>query len=88
MAHRVGAKGQVVVDQKIRKALRIEPGAQTIQRVEGDRVEIRFLPAEHTRSLYGILARHVRRWPVNPDDTEDAWAEAAAEKYLEGLPQE
>lgn len=76
MATRVGAKGQVVIEQRIRQALGVRPGALAIQRLVGDHVEIQFTPAPHRESLCGILKPHVRRWPTDPDDPDavaDAW---------------
>jgi AbrB family looped-hinge helix DNA binding protein len=87
MAHKVGAKGQVVIAKEIRDQLGIEPGALTIQRVVGDHVEIRFVPGRHKRSLFGVLAPYVHtsipeeEWH---EAKERAWAEAAREK-MEGL---
>lgn len=75
MATRVGPKGQVVIEQRIRKALGIRPGALAIQRLVGDRVEIQFLSAPHHESLFGVLGPHVRHWPDDPD-SPDALAEA------------
>lgn len=76
MANRVGSKGQVVIEQRIREALGIEPGALAFQKLAGDRVEIQFGPAPHTESLRGVLKPFVRHWPEDPDDpeaTEAAW---------------
>lgn len=62
MSTRVGTKGQVVIEKAIRDELGVEPGWIALQRiVEGDRVELRFWPSEHERSLRGILAGHVDR---------------------------
>jgi bifunctional DNA-binding transcriptional regulator/antitoxin component of YhaV-PrlF toxin-antitoxin module len=77
MASKVGRKGQVVIDHKIRAALGVRPGAIAVQRLVGDHVEIRFLPAPHACSLKGALAPFIRRRPQgDPDDTEAAWAAA------------
>ena len=86
MAHQVGTKGQVVIDQKIRKALGITPGSQTVQRIVDDHVEIRFLPAEHDRSLKGAARAFITKWPADPDDTEQALASEIARHYRETLP--
>ena len=56
MAHRVGPKGQVVIEKEIRDKLGIEPGWLAIQQLVEDHVEISFIPREHDRSLAGILA--------------------------------
>lgn len=78
MGNVVGTKGQVVIEQSIRNALGVRPGARTIQRLVGDHVEIRFLDAPHDRSLKGVLAPVVRRKPADVDETEAAWASAIA----------
>ena len=74
MATRVGPKGQVVIEGRIRAALGVRPGARAVQRLVGDRVEIRFLPEPHTESLKGVLASHVKSRPPDPDATDKAWA--------------
>ena len=61
MGYEVGPKGQVVIDKRIRDALGVTPGAVTSQRLADGRLEIRFFPPEHERSLRGALATHRRR---------------------------
>lgn len=82
MTNVVGPKGQVVIEQGIRTALGVRPGARTIQRLVDDHVEIHFLPAPHTRSLKGALRPFVQRRPsvANLDHTDAAWASAAKER--------
>jgi hypothetical protein len=82
MANVVGPKGQVVIEQSIRTALGVRPGARTVQRLVGDHVEIHFLPAPHTRSLKGVLKPFLTRIPqaTELDDTEAAWTSAAKER--------
>lgn len=79
MATRVGSKGQVVIEQRIRQALGVQPGARAVQELVGDHVEIRFLPPPHNRSLKAILGPLITRRPVgDPDETEPAWEASAA----------
>jgi AbrB family looped-hinge helix DNA binding protein len=84
MPHKVGSKGQVVIEKSLRDRLGIEPGWIALQAVEGDHVTLRFVPPEHARSLKGVLAGHVVR-PVAAGREWDearsaAWNEAAAQK--------
>ena len=83
MASVVGAKGQVVIEKEIRNRLGISPGTIAIQTLVGTRVEIRFIPPSHTRSLYGILAPHLRRKVPGEDWAKVkalAWQVAAREQ--------
>lgn len=84
MTYTVGAKGQVVIDKEIRDALGIGPGWQASQRLAGDRVEIRFHPPDHDRSLLGVLAKYVERSIPEEDfheATERAWDEHVRERF-------
>ena len=86
MANKVGPKGQIVIEKAIREQLGIEQGYMAVQTVVGDHVEIRFYPAEHNRSLLGILARPGQ--PVLSDEElsearERAWMQVASEDWLE-----
>jgi AbrB family looped-hinge helix DNA binding protein len=83
MAHRVGAKGQVVIAKEIRDELGIEPGWETIQRIVDGHVELSFLPPVSDESRMGSLARYTT---VRLSDgelraaREEAAAEVAREK--------
>jgi hypothetical protein len=70
----------VVIEKRLRDRLGVEPGYLAVQRIVGDRVEIRFHPPEHDRSLRGVLAGSSRR-SVSTDEWSDmkerAWAEAS-----------
>jgi AbrB family looped-hinge helix DNA binding protein len=82
---RVGAKGQIVIEKAIRDKLGIAPGSIAVQQIVDDHVEIRFLRPRHNRSLFGAARPFVTRWPTPEEleDTESAWAEAAAQKDRE-----
>jgi AbrB family looped-hinge helix DNA binding protein len=60
MSSVVGTKGQVTIQKEIRDALGIAPGWRAIQRPEGDRVVLEFLPPRHRRSVVGILKGKAR----------------------------
>ena len=79
----VGPKGQVVIDRRIRERLGIRPGMLTVQAIVGDHVELRFLPAEHDRSLAGAARPFIRRWPSDDElfNLGEAWARAASEEF-------
>ena len=88
MATKVGAKGQIVIEEPIRAELGIEPGMLAVQQVIDGAVVIRFHPAPHNRSLAGALRPYIRQWPSGDDVggvIEEAWAEAAKERYSQGL---
>jgi AbrB family looped-hinge helix DNA binding protein len=81
VGHRVGQKGQVVIEKAIRDKLGIEPGSETIQRVVDGHVELHFRRPGHKRSLFGAARPFIKRWPT-PEELEDkeiAWGTAAAE---------
>ena len=84
MAHKVGRKGQVVIEKEIRDRLGVEPGWLALQRIVDDHVEVYFVPPEHNRSLSGSLTKYtdVRISPGDEWDKarERAWSEAAKSK--------
>jgi AbrB family looped-hinge helix DNA binding protein len=85
VGNRVGPKGQVVIEKAIRDQLGIEPGSVAIQRVVDGRVELRFLPPRHNRSLFGAARPFVKRWPTQEelDDTEWYRGEEAGQRDRE-----
>jgi AbrB family looped-hinge helix DNA binding protein len=82
MGHKVGAKGQLVIEKAIRDQLGIEPGSESIQRVVDGRLEIVFRRPRHRRSLLGAARPFIKRWPTQEeiDHPEQAWGEAVAKK--------
>ena len=92
MASKVGAKGQVTIEKRIRDALGVGKGWTVLQRLVDGHVELRFVPPtpahrEHNRSLKGALAKYTDV-SVPPEEwteaREKAWAAAIREKYEEG----
>ena len=65
MATTVGERGQVTIEKAIREELGVYAGDVAVQRIEGHRVVIEFVPAPHRRSLAGALRDKVR--PVADD---------------------
>lgn len=63
MTSTVGERGQVTIEKAIREELRVYAGDVAVQRVEGRRVVIEFVPAPHRRSLAGVLRDKVQRVP-------------------------
>lgn len=86
MATTVGTKGQVVIEKEIRDALGVVPGSVAVQRRVGDVVELRFMPAEHGRSLLGVLASYVTT-PLSDgalrEAEESAWSGQAVRSDVE-----
>ncbi|MFN8540954.1 MAG: AbrB/MazE/SpoVT family DNA-binding domain-containing protein [Thermomicrobiales bacterium] len=91
MAHRIGAKGQVVIAKEIRDELGIGPGWETIQRLVDGHVELSFVPPEHNRSLLGALSAHANPALATSDlhDVKEAAWDAIAregEEYRQQTP--
>ncbi len=84
MANVVGPKGQVVIAKEIRDRLGVEPGWLALQRIEGDHVEVFFVPPEHRKSLKGRLAKNIRKQIAPGEDWGKArdmsWEKSAHEK--------
>src|SRR5437879_7425995 len=85
MSTLVGTKGQVTIEKEIRDALGVRPGWRALQRLEGDRVVIEFLPPKHRQSLAGILSdKTTVRIPTDEEfqaAVERAWEEAVQEDW-------
>lgn len=57
----VGVKYQMVIERSARERLGVQPGWEAVQVVVDDRLEVRFLPPEHDRSLAGSLKRYAKQ---------------------------
>jgi AbrB family looped-hinge helix DNA binding protein len=55
MSNVVGERFQITIDKKVREQLGIQPGDRAIERVEGGRLVVDFVPKPHNDSLLGIL---------------------------------
>jgi AbrB family looped-hinge helix DNA binding protein len=76
MASTVGERGQITIEKAIREELGVYGGDIAVQRLEGRRVVIEFVPAPHRRSLAGALREKVERRPA--DETWSKVRDAAA----------
>ncbi|MBI2942356.1 MAG: AbrB/MazE/SpoVT family DNA-binding domain-containing protein [Chloroflexi bacterium] len=84
MASQVSERGQITIDQSIRKQLGIQPGMIAYQRVTNGRLEVIFLPAPHRRSLSGVFYRQGEGVKVaTGDDLEEAVMEAVADELAQ-----
>ncbi|MGI8541286.1 MAG: AbrB/MazE/SpoVT family DNA-binding domain-containing protein [Rubrobacteraceae bacterium] len=77
----VGTKYQVVIEREARRKLGILPGWISIQTVVGDRLELRFLPPEHERSLAGSLNEYARGSVPEPGEETLAWESHVDEEW-------
>ena len=77
----VGQKGQVVIEKEIRDQLGIAAGWHTVQSLVGDHVEIRFIPPEHERSLFGVLSSYAGRAVPYDDDLERSIAAGTVAEF-------
>jgi AbrB family looped-hinge helix DNA binding protein len=65
LSTKVGDRGQITIEKRIREELGVYAGDQAIQRVDGGRVVIEFVPGPHRRSLAGALRDKVTRRPAD-----------------------
>lgn len=87
MTYLVGTKGQGVIAEEIREQLGVKPGWVAVQRLVEDRVEIYFLPPEHSASLKGGLRRfvtaHIPAGEAWEQARRTAWEAATRDKTAE-----
>jgi AbrB family looped-hinge helix DNA binding protein len=76
ISSRVGERGQITLEKRIREELGVYAGDQAVQRLEDGRIVIEIVPGRHRRSLGGMLRDKVTRWP---DDEDWEGLRAAAE---------
>ena len=83
---KVGERGEIVIDGKLREELGIGPEWRAFQFVDGGRLAIYFMPPDDGRPLAGSLAEYVTEenrysdedWPRVRDE---AWAMAVREDF-------
>jgi AbrB family looped-hinge helix DNA binding protein len=80
MANVVGERFQITIDKRIREDLGVRPGDLAVEKVEGGRLVVYFVPKPHRDSLLGILKRPgiepITDWQAVK---EAAWAQRSAE---------
>jgi bifunctional DNA-binding transcriptional regulator/antitoxin component of YhaV-PrlF toxin-antitoxin module len=83
--NRVGAKGNIVIERGIREKLGIVPGSEAIQRIEGNRVVLEFLPPVPAGSASGVLAEFFQdaAWLKDDESLNAAIDQAAADEAIE-----
>ena len=85
MSHKVGPKGQVVIEKEIRDRLGVQPGWQAIQILVDHHVELHFIPPEHDRSLRGAAKPFIRRCPLPGEEWDQSIAESLANDYAKKM---
>jgi len=85
MTNVVGERFQITIDKAVREELGIKPGDRAIERVEGGRLVIDFMPAPHRESMLGIFRRPDLPPITDWQEVKDrAWA-ARVEEIMEVL---
>ena len=80
MSNVVGERFQITIDKVVREELGIKPGDRAIERAEGGRLVIDFMPAPHRESLLGILKQPGQPVITDWQEVKDrAWAARSAE---------
>ena len=57
MANLVGDRFQITIDKRVREELGVKPGDLAVERVEGGRLVVSFVPRPHRESLLGVLRK-------------------------------
>ncbi len=57
MANVVGDRFQITLDKRVREELGVKPGDLAVERVEGGRLVVSFVPRPHRESLLGVLRK-------------------------------
>lgn len=83
--YKVGQNGEIYIRKELMEALGIGPDWIVLQRVVDNKLEVEFLPPEHSDSLGGIAARYVTEETKFSDDEwhrikEKAWTHRAEQK--------
>jgi AbrB family looped-hinge helix DNA binding protein len=85
MSNIVGERFQITIDKAVREELGIKPGDRAVERVEGGRLVVDFMPAPHHESMLGIFRRPdlppITDWDAFKDR---AWA-ARSEEIMGAL---
>jgi bifunctional DNA-binding transcriptional regulator/antitoxin component of YhaV-PrlF toxin-antitoxin module len=81
---RVGAKGNIVIDRKVRAQLGIQPGWEAIQTLEGDRVVIQFLPPVRRGAGFASLRPRDTSWLETDEALEGSIRDASHAEAARG----
>jgi AbrB family looped-hinge helix DNA binding protein len=78
---KVGERGRITIDKKIRDQLCIRPNDIAVQEAVDGHLVVYFIPAPHRRSLYGILKPRPKK-PIKDwrRAKEGAWDARAKER--------
>ena len=84
---KIGDRGEIVIDGKLREELGIGPGWFALQQVVDGRLEVEFLPPEHNESLAGCLAKYVKGGEIPADADwgkirDEVWSKAVREETI------
>ena len=71
----------MVIEREARQRLGVRPGWVAAQTVVGDRLELRFLPPEHDRSLAGDLRAYPGTVADAAEEERMAWERHVAEEW-------
>ena len=85
MTNIVGERFQITIDKEVREALGIKPGDRAIERVEGGRLVVDFMPAPHRESLLGIFRQPGRPPITDWQAVKDRAWDARADEIMEAL---
>ncbi|MCA9432012.1 MAG: AbrB/MazE/SpoVT family DNA-binding domain-containing protein [Candidatus Omnitrophica bacterium] len=85
---RMSSKGQVVIPEKIRKALHLEPGSEFTVVAVGDTVMLKMIEPPSMEEMEGILERsrqYAKEKGLKPSDVEKAIRDVREEKRRKGF---
>ena len=89
MATKVGTKGQFVIEKRLRDELGIGPGWMAVQRTVDGQLRVDFVPPQHDRSAFGMLAKYGKNIPPpTGEEISEAAGIGMAGEYAEARGEE